>query len=46
VLEDGELDRVGSDKPVKVDVRIIAATNRKLGEAIAAKRFRDDSSLD
>jgi transcriptional regulator with GAF, ATPase, and Fis domain len=42
VLEDGELDRVGSDKPVKVDVRIIAATNRKLGEAIAAKRFRGD----
>lgn len=42
VLEDGEVDRVGSDKPVKVDVRIVAATNKKLGEAIAAKRFRDD----
>jgi transcriptional regulator with GAF, ATPase, and Fis domain len=42
VLEDGELDRIGSDKAVKVNVRIIAATNRKLGEAIAAKRFRDD----
>jgi transcriptional regulator with GAF, ATPase, and Fis domain len=42
VLEDGLVDRVGSDKPIKVDVRVIAATNRKLGEAIAAKRFRDD----
>jgi DNA-binding NtrC family response regulator len=42
VLEDGEVLRVGGSKPRKVDVRIIAATNRKLRNEVAAGRFRAD----
>jgi two-component system, NtrC family, response regulator len=42
VLEDGEVLRVGGSKPRKVDVRIIAATNRKLRSEVAAGRFRAD----
>ncbi|MGA9724456.1 MAG: sigma-54 dependent transcriptional regulator [Candidatus Binatus sp.] len=42
VLEDGEVLRVGGSKPRKVDVRIIAATNRKLRREVAAGRFRAD----
>lgn len=42
VLQEGEVVRVGSTKPAKVDVRIIAATNRTLTEEIAAGRFRED----
>jgi DNA-binding NtrC family response regulator len=42
VLEDGEVLRVGGSKPRKVDVRIIAATNRKLRAEVAAGRFRAD----
>jgi DNA-binding NtrC family response regulator len=42
VLEDGEVLRVGASKPRKVDVRIIAATNRKLRSEVAAGRFRAD----
>ena len=42
VLEDGSFERLGSTKTVKVDVRIIAATNRDLGRAIAERRFRED----
>ena len=42
VLEDGEVLRVGGSKPRKVDVRIIAATNRKLRTEVAADRFRAD----
>jgi transcriptional regulator with GAF, ATPase, and Fis domain len=42
VLEDGEVLRVGGSKPRKVDVRIIAATNRKLRSEVAADRFRAD----
>ncbi len=42
VLEDGEVLRVGGSKPRKVDVRIIAATNRKLRGEVAAGRFRAD----
>ncbi|HEU4833577.1 MAG TPA: sigma 54-interacting transcriptional regulator [Pyrinomonadaceae bacterium] len=42
VLQQGEFDRVGGSRPVKVDVRVIAATNRNLEEAIKTDRFRDD----
>jgi Nif-specific regulatory protein len=42
VLQQGEFDRVGGSRPVKVDVRIIAATNRNLEEAVKTGAFRDD----
>jgi formate hydrogenlyase transcriptional activator len=42
VLEDGEFERVGGTRTHKVDVRIIAATNRDLVRAISEGRFRDD----
>ena len=42
VLQEEEVIRVGSPTPLKVDVRIIAATNRTLTEEIAAGRFRED----
>lgn len=42
VLETGEFFRVGSEKPLKTDVRIIAATNVDLKAEVAAKRFRED----
>ena len=41
-LEQGEIRRVGGDKPIQVDVRIIAATNRDLSEAIKTGAFRPD----
>jgi DNA-binding NtrC family response regulator len=42
VLEDGEVMRVGASKPRKVDVRIVAATNRSLRREVEAGRFRAD----
>jgi two-component system response regulator GlrR len=42
VLQDGEFKRIGSTKPIKVDVRVIAATNKDLIQAIAEKSFRED----
>ena len=42
VLENGEITRVGSNDPVKVNVRILSATNRDLEEAIRAGTFRED----
>jgi two-component system response regulator HydG len=42
VLESGELVRMGSNEPIKVNVRLISATNRDLNEAIAAGTFRQD----
>ena len=40
VLQEGEFEPVGSSKTIKVDVRIIAATNRNLEDEIKAGRFR------
>ncbi len=42
VLEEGEIQRVGSSKINKVDVRVIAATNKDLKKEIAENKFRDD----
>ncbi|MDB6027780.1 MAG: Fis family transcriptional regulator [Verrucomicrobiales bacterium] len=42
VLQEGEFERVGDERTHRVDVRIIAATNRNLVEEIAAGRFRQD----
>lgn len=42
VLEDGSLRRVGSHQERKVDVRIIAATNRNMEQEVQAGRFRED----
>jgi len=42
VLQDGEFERVGGTRTHKVDVRIVAATNRDLVRAIGENRFRDD----
>ena len=41
-LQEGEVQRVGGDQPVTVDVRIIAATNRNLLEQVEQGRFRED----
>ena len=42
VLQDGDVEPVGSQKTAKVDVRVVAATNRDLEEEIEAGRFRQD----
>ena len=42
VLQSGAFERVGGNQPITVDVRIIAATNRPLEQAVAARQFRED----
>lgn len=42
VLQEGEFERLGSPKTVRVDVRVIAATNRDLSAAVADGKFRED----
>ena len=41
-IEDSEIERVGGEKPIPVDVRIVAATNRDLAQAVKDKTFRED----
>jgi two-component system nitrogen regulation response regulator NtrX len=42
VLQEGDVTRIGGQKPRKVDVRVIAATNKRLEDEIAEGRFRED----
>jgi two-component system nitrogen regulation response regulator NtrX len=42
VLQDNVITRIGGQKPISVDVRVIAATNKSLEQEIAAGRFRED----
>jgi two-component system nitrogen regulation response regulator NtrX len=42
VLQDGEIQRLGGEQPVRVSVRVISATNRRLDELVADGRFRED----
>jgi len=42
VLQEGEVERIGSQKTIKVDVRVIAATNKNLEQAISEGSFRED----
>ena len=42
VLQEGEFSRVGGNATIKANVRIVAATNRNLEQAIAVKEFRED----
>ena len=42
VLQDQEFERLGSTRTIKVDIRLIAATNRDLAHAVAEKEFRSD----
>ncbi|CAN5139971.1 sigma-54 dependent transcriptional regulator [soil metagenome] len=41
-LQENKISRVGSDKDIKVDVRVVAATNKDLKEEIEEKKFRED----
>jgi two-component system nitrogen regulation response regulator NtrX len=42
VLEEGEVERIGGDKPVPVDVRVVTATHRDLGQLVREGKFRED----
>lgn len=42
VLQEKEVERLGGNKPIKIDVRILAATNRKLEEMVITGQFRED----
>src|SRR3954451_22723091 len=42
VIQEGEVDRIGGRRPIAVDVRIIATTNRNLAECVKAGTFRED----
>lgn len=42
VLQEGEINRVGGNRAIKIDVRVIAATNRDLAQSVKAGQFRED----
>ncbi|MCM2324207.1 MAG: sigma-54 dependent transcriptional regulator [Oligoflexia bacterium] len=42
VIQEGEVDRIGGRRPIPVDVRIIATTNRNLGDCVREGSFRED----
>ncbi len=42
VLQEGEFERLGGTRPVRVDVRVVAATNQDLAQLVREKRFRED----
>jgi two-component system nitrogen regulation response regulator NtrX len=42
ILQDGELQRVGGEQPIRVGVRVISATNRRLDELVSTGAFRED----
>jgi transcriptional regulator with PAS, ATPase and Fis domain len=42
VIQEGEVDRIGGRKPISIDVRILATTNRNLGECVREGTFRED----
>jgi len=42
VLQEGEIKRVGGNQPIKIDVRVISATNKDLAELVKARAFRQD----
>ena len=42
VLQEREIERIGSNKPIRVDIRVIAATNTNLEDAVSRAKFRQD----
>ena len=42
VIQDGEIEKIGRTEKIKVDVRVLAATNRNIEEEVKARRFRED----
>src|SRR6202041_3901257 len=41
-IQEREIDRVGGTQPIKIDIRLVATSNRDLEEEVKAKRFRED----
>ncbi len=42
ILQEREFERIGSNTPIKIDIRVIAATNRQLSDEVAKSKFRED----